>query len=541
MSRDPVVAPRAPRDLWLLAGILAVALALRLWAVTFGLPYLEHPDEPFWIFAVLKMVKTGDPNPHDFIYPSLYYYINAAIYLAYYAAGRAAGAFHSLADLAEPTLLIGGSGRLALPGLLLGGRLFSVAAGCGTAALTFFIARRLTGRAFAATVAALLVAVSSVLVAHDRFMAPDGPMTFFTTLTVAGACLIYQRGRWHDYVLAGAALGLAVGMKYNVAVFALVIVLAHFLAAGRAGLRDGRWIAAGAIAALTFLLTTPYAVLDARAFLDGALIDVRHYTGGHAGVTGSSLAWYVSYLWRTDGPVLALAAAGALWGAYRRQRGVIMVAATALAYLLSIAAFAVHFERTALPLVPLLALLAAALVAGLAPCAESAHPSADAAPPSEAGRPAAQGAFAAGRQWAALVALVVVTLAVPLVGTVREALRLTTPDGLDTARIWIDANLPAGARIGVESYSPWIDPQKFSVQGFYKLNDHPPEWYVAEGYDYLVFSQRMFRRFYADPVNTAAALAQYEALFRAFEPVMVFTDGGYEVRVHAVNPFEITD
>jgi len=119
-----VEAPRAPRSLWVLAGTLGVALGLRLWAITFGLPYLEHPDEPFWIFAVLKMVKTGDPNPHDFIYPSLYYYINALIYLVYYAVGRVLGAFQSLADLAEPVLLIGGSGKLTLRGLLLGGRFF---------------------------------------------------------------------------------------------------------------------------------------------------------------------------------------------------------------------------------------------------------------------------------------------------------------------------------------------------------------------------------------------------------------------------------
>ncbi len=540
MNGGHVEAPRAPRSLWVLAGTLGVALGLRLWAITFGLPYLEHPDEPFWIFAVLKMVKTGDPNPHDFIYPSLYYYINALIYLVYYAVGRVLGAFQSLADLAEPVLLIGGSGKLALRGLLLGGRFFSVAAGCGTVALTFFIARRLTGRLSAATFAALLAAVSPILVTHDRFMAPDGPMTFFTTLTVAGAWLIYERGRWRDYVLSGVALGLAVGMKYNTAPFALAIVLAHFLRKGRWGLRDWRWVAAGAISVLTFLLTTPYALFDTQTFLDGALIDVRHYTGGHAGVTGGSLAWYVTYFWQTDGPVLALAAAGALWGIYRRQRGVIMVAATALAYLLFIGAFTVHFERTAVPLAPLLALLAAALVAALTPTGE--HPWTHTAPPVGLSRLPAQGDSGARRtQWAAVAALVVVTLAVPLVGTVREALRLTTPDGLDIARTWIDANLPPGARIGVESYSPWIDPQKFSIQGFYKLNDHPPEWYVAEGYDYLVFSQRMFRRFYADPVNTAAALAQYEALFSAFEPVMVFTDGGYEVRVHRIGGLRTED
>ena len=124
----------------------------------------------------------------------------------------------------------------------------------------------------------------------------------------------------------------------------------------------------------------------------------------------------------------------------------------------------------------------------------------------------------------------------PFAATVREAVRLTTPDSLDTTRVWIDQNVPAGSRIGLESYSPFVDPQKYSIQGFYKLSDHPPEWYREQGYGYLIFSERMFRRFYKDPVSTGEALRQYEDLFRAFEPVRVFTDGGYEVRVHRVTP-----
>ena len=134
----------------------------------------------------------------------------------------------------------------------------------------------------------------------------------------------------------------------------------------------------------------------------------------------------------------------------------------------------------------------------------------------------------------AAAALIAIALAFPLIGTVRDTMRLTSPDSLDTAREWIAANIAPGARIGVESYSPWVDPQKFVVQGFYKLDENPPEWYVAEGYDYLVFSQTMFRRFYADPVTFAEDVARYEAFFRAFEEVRVFTDGGYEVRVYHV-------
>ena len=91
--------------------------------------------------------------------------------------------------------------------------------------------------------------------------------------------------------------------------------------------------------------------------------------------------------------------------------------------------------------------------------------------------------------------------------------------------------MPAGSRIGVESYAPWVDPQKFTVQGFYKLNDQPPEWYINEGYRYLVFSETMFRRFYKDPARLSDAIACYEAIFRACVETKAFTDGGYEVRI----------
>ena len=163
------------------------------------------------------------------------------------------------------------------------------------------------------------------------------------------------------------ALGLAVGLKYNGAVFALAIVLAHFLRTGWRGLKDWRLYAAGAISLIVFVATTPFAILDSQTFLQGAFIDIRHYTGGHAGNTGNSLTWYLAYFWRTEGPVLLLAAAGALWGAYKRSHGAILVAVTALAYLLFISAFAVHFERTALPLIPLFAVLAAYCIVSLLP------------------------------------------------------------------------------------------------------------------------------------------------------------------------------
>jgi hypothetical protein len=131
-----------------------------------------------------------------------------------------------------------------------------------------------------------------------------------------------------------------------------------------------------------------------------------------------------------------------------------------------------------------------------------------------------------------LASLVIAVLAFPLSKTIVDTQRLTTVDSRETARIWIDNNLPPGSEIAIESYSPFINPSKFSVQG--RLIDHEPEWYVEKGFDYLVFSQGMYGRFYQNPERYKKEILQYEDFFRRFNIVNVFTDGGYEIRIYKV-------
>jgi hypothetical protein len=42
----------------------------------------------------------------------------------------------------------------------------------------------------------------------------------------------------------------------------------------------------------------------------------------------------------------------------------------------------------------------------------------------------------------------------------------------------------------------------------------------------------MFGRFYREPDRYSRQVSQYEELFRAFEMVKTFDDGGYEIRVY---------
>lgn len=59
--------------------VMAIAMALRLWGISFGLPYTYIPDEPGYVAVALKMLHTGDLNPHWFQVPSLSFQVAGSL------------------------------------------------------------------------------------------------------------------------------------------------------------------------------------------------------------------------------------------------------------------------------------------------------------------------------------------------------------------------------------------------------------------------------------------------------------------------------
>jgi hypothetical protein len=135
---------------------------------------------------------------------------------------------------------------------------------------------------------------------------------------------------------------------------------------------------------------------------------------------------------------------------------------------------------------------------------------------------------------ALLAGLTAAALAIPIVKTADDVRRLTTVDSRETARIWIADTLPRGAKIAVESYSPFVDPQRFTVQGFWSMIGKDPEWYAENGFEYLVFSQGMYGRFYLEPERYGSEVKQYDGFFTRLTLVKMFVDGGYEIRIYTV-------
>ena len=54
---------------------LVIAFVLRVIGIGFGLPLLDHPDEPTLVSRADTMARTNDFNPHFFHYPSFFIYV----------------------------------------------------------------------------------------------------------------------------------------------------------------------------------------------------------------------------------------------------------------------------------------------------------------------------------------------------------------------------------------------------------------------------------------------------------------------------------
>ncbi|MCL4486891.1 MAG: glycosyltransferase family 39 protein [Chloroflexi bacterium] len=503
----------------LLACVVLLGLALRMWGIDYGLPYTYGPDEPTYVTITLQMFRTGDLNPHWWYYPSLMFYLNAGAYIVYFLVGRLLGvlSYASPALLPLPQVITLGVGKLALPAEFLISRGMVALFSAASILLVYAIAERLDLNRWLALLAALFFAVSSTVVGLSHRFAPDIIAMFFALAAVYFALGILERGRMRDYVLAGVAAGLAVSAKYNVGIVLLALIAAHLLRTGWAGWRRKEIYVGLAVAALAFVVGTPFAVLDFSNFWDGVRWQAFSYTvEGHTGEEGNALAWYVSYLWQSEGLLVLFASLSILVAAFKRRPKALVVLVYPIVYFVFVSLLLSRNDRTIMQVIPFVCVLGAEFLFLLFDWVSSALR-----------RP---------RVVASALLLLAALLIVPRAANALAADRaLGVTDSRETARAWISGNLPAGSRIAVEGYSPYVDPARYSVHGEFSMIDRSPDWYVQNGYEYLVFSYGAYGRYYENPDQYSDAKNQYDAFFARFPEVKRFDDNGYPVRILKTN------
>jgi hypothetical protein len=456
-----------------------VALGLRLWGIGFGLPDLDHPDEPAYVLQALA-VGRGLPDGLTFANPPLFKYLLLVEYAADFGLRRLAGSTRSAQDFvdqfrADPTqLYLIARGTSALVGAL-------------TALAAFGLGSAVGGRR-AGLIAGWLTAVTYLLARDSHFGVNDALVTLLVTLGLVFCVRVARGGGRADYLLAGVLAGLAFAAKYQGIALLVPLVVAHTLRAATRRRPDLGIGLAGCLVAT--VLAFPSLVTETGRVLHDIYLHLwLAAVGGYDGLdpAGGYSFYARSLVIGLGWPLLAAAMFGVLLGLKTRNQSMLVVVALPISVLAVLGAQQLYFARFLLPVIPVLVVAAAlALDTLIAPL------------------PAL-----------GLAALLIATPS--LVDVVRFDALLSREDTRALARDWVASSLPAGATLAVDSapLGPSLSGEnahQVLVADTWSLFDLTPADYRARGVEYLVVSSFTSEVRAVDPERDARRVAFYAAL-----------------------------
>lgn len=433
--------------LLLLGALTLLALVLRVIGLQYGLPAVYNPDEVAIMARSLSFAK-GTLNPHNFLYPTLYFYLLFAWVGAYLAGVWVMGGVSSVTALqqlyfTDPT------------GIYTAGRALGAVAGALCVPATFRLARRIfdTRVAFAA---AAFIAVAPLAVRDSHYIKHDVPATLAVILACAAITRVWPSAPApgtvrNDVIVAGAACGVAFSTHYY-CVF-LVLPLAWAIVqrwrprrgegvTGAAPPASG-WaivlrhlVTAGIVAAVIFFALSPFLLVEpTTAWRD--IIANRQIVVDRAVQSGAfaPLQRYADMLLRDSiGMLVVLLGAGGI--------GLMLVTQPARAVLLLL--FPVAFfsfisnttpaSRYLNPVLPFVAVFAAWALVQVAD------------------------RFRASMTAVAVAAAVLCIN--PLLASIRADQFLRTADTRALAERFIEETIPAGATVLVQPYSVVLTPSR---------------------------------------------------------------------------------
>jgi 4-amino-4-deoxy-L-arabinose transferase-like glycosyltransferase len=512
-----------------LGALLAGAVALRLWGVRHGLPYVFNADENAHFVPRAIGMFGHSLNPEYFINPPAFTYLLHGAFWMRWGGREAVGD----AFAADPTAAF----TIA--------RVLAALLGVAAAGLLVWAGARLFDRRVG-VVAGALLAVAFLPVHYGHFALNDVPALAPLCLSLVGVAGVHRRGRLRDYALAGAALGVACATKYTAGIVLLCLLAAAVtrgwvrpVESGRLKgsdpppRRPGRGLAvAGLLAAAGFLVANPYALLDWEMFREGLQkqSEASGDGGGKLGLVGENgILYYLgTTTWGLGWLPAVVAAGGAVALAARRWRLALVLVPAPVVFVLFMGAQDRFFARWLLPVYPLLCLLAAwAAVEAAGWLAGRVRPT---------WRRAAWPAAAAGA----------LLCAQGLAFSLHNDLVLSRADTRELARAWMVSTIAAGERVVIEPIAPhqwatdpsgpsratgtgarWIKwPTSRSGRAVVKLEDYErtlrPELvgrYAGAGYCWVVTGSTQYGRALAEPDEVPEAIAYYDALRRRGRPV----------------------
>jgi len=425
-------------------GLLVPALLLLSFVVRFvGLGWEAgagyYRDEGIYRAGAV-LINEGELLPKSFIYGHVLYYLAAfALWLQ--------SLFPGIVASVAKTVFRAGTDEQVISIVL---RSVSATLGALTTLPVFLIARRFAGTLAGAT-AALLIIFSMTYNEITHLLISDVPSAFFATLCLLFVARLIDRESRNDYLWAGVCAGLAAASKYPAGVVAVGIVAVWLK--WRISQRRWSWnlLFSGLASIAAMLAVMPAILVSAGDAFSNEGKDIffglRQYgLEGWIGVIKQSNSLYYGRL-LYDGFKLPACILG-LTGLFFLPRKVVGRLFWELAYPICFLALLVSMnmavKRNILPVVPILAVVLGVGVAGWAnPLARWTN-----------------------RRRTVACGLGLVAILLPLRGTVEQEVAMTSIGTRALAVAWIRENIPRGARLVKESYTPNFDRREYTwIQG----------------------------------------------------------------------------
>ncbi|MCX7974053.1 MAG: glycosyltransferase family 39 protein [Candidatus Aminicenantes bacterium] len=494
--------------------ILCLALIIRLWGINFSLPFIYHVDEERFAQIALNYLR-GDLNPHFFHVPSLYTYTVAGIWKLYYLIGHHLGLEGKFTSMEA---FIAGFGRNPTTYMLLG-RLLTVSMSVGTILALYYLGNFLIGP-YGGLLAALALIFSPEHNKISHYLVPDAPMVLFLVLSYFFIFKIFKGGGGCDYFLSGLFAGLAFTTKYGGHFLIIPLFLAHFFSLHE---KRKKWwslsshfglIIWGITFILIFFLGTPYALLDYSTFWRDFRWQSSHlFSLGHFGSSTAQPAWlfYLQYGFAENVGFLFqfFVYAGIIWLLLKPEKKGLILLSFPLILFIIMGFWKTRATRYLLNLAPFFILI------GVISFIRLIH-------------------YLTFFKWPGLLArfdqkkmasfIFILILTPSLWKVSRFNYSLLQEDTRTLAKHWIEANIPQGTRIALESYCPQISRKRYRVTYRHALYQADLEWLARRRIDYLITSDIMFARFtrfpqeFPEEAQFYQSLEEKAVLIKTFEP-----------------------
>jgi hypothetical protein len=470
--------------------ILVVGFLVRIWAIDFGLPYPYNIDEPAYTNAAWNLACFGNLDS-SLLQPQTYLYTVSLFVLRLVPGGVSC----------EPTAIASLT--------LLVGRFISMIMGLASVWLTYRLGQTMFN-SYVGAIGGLFLALNFLHVRESHFGTPDMTGVFLVLAAFLAYKHLADAPVVRNYILAALFTALAISARPTFLLLGLPFAYAHFYAQGifrnpswqtlRRAVFSRNLFLAGGLLILVLVLLTPQLWLNFQGFRDywGSFFRLGRL-GGFGRFMMSDISAPLFYLqamnWGSGTLLLAAMAVGGLWAIYRRTFSDVLILSFVAAYAILALSSSVYFARYAIPVLPLLGLLAARIVWEVL---------------SKLQRPAL----------APLVAILLILQ--PTLTIIRFDNLLTQTDSRTLAHDWIQSQIPAGTKIAAEIHTPFIEGYDLTVVDIHGSWQTDMETYREQGFQYLIVSSYIRDISMIVPEEEAQKVEFYNNLGNEAELVMEF-------------------